>query len=377
MKLHWTIVAISCVALICVGLIISHFVHAELTVRRLAKDAITHRIRAEQGDAESQFKLGSMYSKGKGVLEDYGEAVRWYRKSAEQGYTKAEYNLSGMYRDGKGVSQDYAEAERWCRKAAEQGDARAQEGLGFLYYRGEGVPQDYAEAARWYRKSAEQGDANARYVLGYMYYHGYGVAIDKGEANLLFHQAAVQGNEDARRAIGWNKANVPALSRIVLPLKCLASLFFAVAFLKSGQSRRTRAQIATGLVALLLMSAVVLDLFWYSYVGHLQSSTTLTALYLVRHLVGGAIIAMLAFIVHAKSAKIVLIGAAALFFGFTLFGIVRSELRHIPLTIRFLCFVGLPIGMSIPSTILLWLDRKRSGRGLDGKRDAVVPATAR
>jgi len=56
-----------------------------------------------------------------------------------------------------------------------------------------------------------------------MYYYGYGVAQDKGEANRLFHQAAAQGNEDARRAIGWNKAHVPALSRIVLPLKCLAS----------------------------------------------------------------------------------------------------------------------------------------------------------
>ncbi len=377
MKLRWTIVAISCVALICVGLIIWHFVHAELTVRRLAKDAIAHRIRAEQGDAESQFKLGSMYSRGKGVPQDYGEAVRWYRKSAEQGYTKAEYNLSSMYRDGEGVPQDYAEAERWCRKAAEQGDARAQEGLGFLYYRGEGVPQDYAEAARWYRKSAEQGDGNAQYVLGYMYYYGYGVAQDKGEANRLFNQAAAQGNEDARRAVGWNKAHVPALSRIHLPLECLASLFFGVAFLKSGQSRRTRAQIATGLAALLLMSAVVLDLFWYSYVGHLQSSTTLSALYLARHLVGGAIVAMLAFSVHAKSAKIALIAAAALFLGFTLFGIVRSELRHVPLTIRFLCFVGLPIGMSIPSAIFLWLDRKRSGRGLDGKHDAAVPATAK
>src|SRR5260370_31980389 len=39
-----------------------------------------------------------MYSRGKGVPQDYGEAVRWYGKSAEQGSTKAEYNLSSMYR---------------------------------------------------------------------------------------------------------------------------------------------------------------------------------------------------------------------------------------------------------------------------------------
>jgi hypothetical protein len=284
MKVRWTVVAISCLTLICAGAIIWRFVHAQLNNRQLAKQAATYRIRAEQGDAESQFKLGSMYSRGKGVPQDYGEAVRWYRKSAEQGYAKAEYNLGSMYRDGKGVPQDYAEAERWCRKAAEQGDARAEEGLGFLYYRGEGVPQDYAEAARWYRKSAEQGDANAQYILGYLYYYGYGVPQDKGEANRLFHQAAAQGNEDAKRAVGWNTVRLPATSKVMLPLKFLASLVFGIAFLKSGQSHRTRAQIATGVAALLLICAVALDLFWHFYVGHLQSSTAVTALYLLRRL---------------------------------------------------------------------------------------------
>ena len=31
-----------------------------------------------------------------------------------------------MYKDGKGVQQDYAEAVKWYRKAAEQGKANAQ-----------------------------------------------------------------------------------------------------------------------------------------------------------------------------------------------------------------------------------------------------------
>ena len=371
MKLRWTIVAVTALTLICAGVFIWHFVYAQVNSRQLAKDVTAYRIRAEQGDAESQFKLGSMYSRGKGIPQDYGEAVRWYRKSAEQDYAKAEYNLSSMYRDGKGVPQDYAEAERWCRKAAEQGDARAQEGLGFLYYRGEGVPQDYAEAARWYRKSAEQGDGNAQYIMGYMYYYGYGVPQDKGEANRLFHLAAAQGNEDARRAIGLNKVHVPAVSKITLPLKFLADLFFGVAFLKSGQSHGTRAQIATGVTALLMICAVALDLFWLFYVGHLQSSTSVTLLYLVKQLVGGAIVGVLASVIHGKSAKIVLIAAAVIFVGFIVFEVVHSELRHIPVRVWFLCFVGLPIGMSIPSAIFLWLDRKRA---LDGRGDAAIVA---
>lgn len=371
MKLRSKIVGASCVALIFGGAVIWHFVHAELIARHLANNAVACRLRAEQGDAESQFRLGWMYSKGQGVPKDYVEAVRWYRKSAEQGYAKAEYNLSDLYREGKGVPQDYAQAERWCRKAAEQGDPKAEDGVGFMYFQGEGIAQDYSEAAHWYRKSAEQGYAPAQYDLGYMYYYGYGVPQDRVEANRLFHQAAAQGNEDARRTIGLNKVHLPGISKITLPLKLLASLYFGVVFLKSGQGHRSRAQV--GMAALMLLSAFVLDLFWYSYMGHLQSSTTVTALYVIRHFVDGVIVALLASVVHAKSTKLVLISAAALFLGFTLFGIVRSELMHVPLTIRFLCFVGLPIGMSIPSAILLWLDSKRTGQEPSGKGETAAP----
>jgi TPR repeat protein len=41
---------------------------------------------AEQGDAFAQTNLGLMYSKGKGVPQDYKTAVKWYRLAAEQGY---------------------------------------------------------------------------------------------------------------------------------------------------------------------------------------------------------------------------------------------------------------------------------------------------
>lgn len=361
---RWTIGVVSCAALILGSVFVWHFVQSELNNRQFAKDATALRIRADQGDAEAQFKLGSIYSKGKGVPSDFAEAVRWYRKSAEQGYTKAEYNLSTMYRDGKGAPQDFTEAERWCRKAAEQDDARAQEGLGYLYYRGEGVPQDYVEAVRWYRKSAEQGNADAQYDLGHMYYNGYGVSQDRVEADRLFHQAAAHGSEDARRFLGLSRPRIPGISRFVIPLKILASLFFGVAFLKSKKEQRSRAQTVTGAAALLLICSLGLDMFWYFYIS--QSSMAVTALYFVRHLVGGLIIAVLAAVVHPKSAKAVLIAAAVLFIALILFPIVLFELKHVPLTIRPLCSVGLPIGMSIPPFIFRWLN------GNDGTTVPVV-----
>jgi TPR repeat protein len=34
-----------------------------------------------------------MYANGQGVPQDYGEAIRWYRKAAEQGFADAQFNL--------------------------------------------------------------------------------------------------------------------------------------------------------------------------------------------------------------------------------------------------------------------------------------------
>jgi TPR repeat protein len=40
---------------------------------------------AEQGDDSAQYNLGVMYEKGQGVLQDYEESVKWYRKAARKG----------------------------------------------------------------------------------------------------------------------------------------------------------------------------------------------------------------------------------------------------------------------------------------------------
>ena len=72
----------------------------------------------EQGDASAQNNLGLMYSKGQGVPQDYGEAVRWYRKAAEQGRASAQNNLGLMYDTGQGVPQDYVAAHMWYNLSA-------------------------------------------------------------------------------------------------------------------------------------------------------------------------------------------------------------------------------------------------------------------
>ena len=96
------------------------------------------RARAEAGDVEAQFVLGSMYEFGRGVPEDDVEAVRWYRLAADQGDADAQYRLGVNYDDGEGVPEDDVEAVRWFRLAAAQGVAAAQTTLGVMYATGEG-----------------------------------------------------------------------------------------------------------------------------------------------------------------------------------------------------------------------------------------------
>jgi len=80
-----------------------------------------------------------------------------------------------MFYNGRGVPQNYAEAMKWYRLAADQGQARAQSGLGGMYASGQGVPKNDAEAIKWFRLAANQGNATAQVNLGGMVANGPGI----------------------------------------------------------------------------------------------------------------------------------------------------------------------------------------------------------
>ncbi|MBM4315191.1 MAG: sel1 repeat family protein [Deltaproteobacteria bacterium] len=210
---------------------------------------------AEQGSADAQFNLGSLYYQGRGAPQDYDQAIRWMRKAAEQGHVFAQVTLGTIYSEGvQGVIQkDYPQALMWFVFAAAQGDiealelrdtmasrmtptqiaeaqrlarefkpqdvytkvfeenkalagkgdADAQFKLGLMYYLGRGVVRDYPEALDWFRKAARQGNPYAQYNVGYMYEKGEGTPQDFGEAALYYRQAAERGNRLAQYTLGY------------------------------------------------------------------------------------------------------------------------------------------------------------------------------
>lgn len=72
-------------------------------------------------NAELQFYLGMAYD----LEQNYQKAFEWYTKSANQGDAEAQYNLGTMYHNGRGVKQDLNTAKQWLTKACENGYTEA------------------------------------------------------------------------------------------------------------------------------------------------------------------------------------------------------------------------------------------------------------
>jgi TPR repeat protein len=209
---------------------------------------------AEQGNAEAQFNLGSLYYQGRGVPQDYKEAVQWMYKAAEQGHVFAQATLGSLYAEGVGgvIEKDSPQALMWFSFAAAQGDMEAMESMdilanrmapaqiaqaqrlarefkprivytkaleeyktqgergdavaqfkvGLIYYKGQGVPRDYLEALQWFKKAALKGHPLAQFNVGYMYEKGEGMPQDYVEAARYYRQAAERGNRQAQYNLG-------------------------------------------------------------------------------------------------------------------------------------------------------------------------------
>jgi TPR repeat protein len=146
------------------------------------------------GPTEDHAAATEAYAKG-----DYATALKLLRPLADQGNPGAQYNLGQMYRNGKGVPENPGEAIMWYRRAADQGDALAQYNLGVMYDGGRGVPKNSAEALVWYRKAADQGDPRALYNLGVMVENGQGMMPDSAQAYTWYTLAAFRfQNVDAQ-----------------------------------------------------------------------------------------------------------------------------------------------------------------------------------
>ena len=78
---------------------------------------------AAAGNPSAQATLGMMYNQGAGVVQDFQQAMKWWKLAAAQGNALAQINLGLRY----SVTQDFVRAGMWLNVAAAQGYPRADD----------------------------------------------------------------------------------------------------------------------------------------------------------------------------------------------------------------------------------------------------------
>ena len=121
--------------------------------------------KAESGNAQAMFELGSAYEKGEGAPKDPQQATTWFTKAADAGNASAMYRLGRMYAKGSGGQKDYVEAFDWYKRAAAAGNSEAMYDLGHAYETGSGVREDVQQAVIWYTKAYKHGNQTAKAAL--------------------------------------------------------------------------------------------------------------------------------------------------------------------------------------------------------------------
>jgi len=168
---------------------------------------------AQKGSKDACLDLGQYYYRNS-PAQDYGEAVKWFKKGVANGNLSCSVKLGFMYAYGQGVVKDYNIAISYFEKPAKNGNRSAQFGMGFCNYHlmvqslkknqnqeTEDSIRCYKEAKRWLTYVAEAGNADAQYYLGVVY-NGFetingNIPTYKKESFKWLEQARKQGHKGA------------------------------------------------------------------------------------------------------------------------------------------------------------------------------------
>ncbi len=148
--------------------------------------------KAEAGDAEAQWELGSWIEDGfvdrNGAVvvpEDRRAALSWFRRSAESGNANAQLHLGVYLSGGTCTRRDDVKALFWFKSALRQGSSVAAGNIASVYRE----RKDHRRALFWYERAAAGGDGDALVEVGIQYYAGQGVRRNPKHAVQCFRRA--------------------------------------------------------------------------------------------------------------------------------------------------------------------------------------------
>ena len=115
--------------------------------------------------ARTAFNIGLAYeSGGPNLLQDYSEAVKWWKIAAGKGHLTAQNNLGYLYLNGKGVKINEKESFKYFSMAASQGDTGGICNLANLYATGRGTKKNLKKAKELAKKGFDAGEEYCKVV---------------------------------------------------------------------------------------------------------------------------------------------------------------------------------------------------------------------
>ncbi len=151
-------------------------------------------------DADAFYATATRYLEGSGgTKQDYARAAYWYGKAAAQGLAPAQYRLGTLYERGKGVARDLEAAQGWYERSAGLGNVKAMHNAAVLAASSDGHKPDYARAFKWFSLGASHGLKDSQYNLAVLLEHGLGTSVDLTEAMFWYSLAGKQNDPDAAR----------------------------------------------------------------------------------------------------------------------------------------------------------------------------------
>ena len=89
------------------------FMSADFAIAQFALKALNDKElvqKALNGDEEAGMKIAQMYYEGDGVIQDYTEAIKWYKIWAEKGNPYAQYYMGLCHDEGHGLEASLTKA---------------------------------------------------------------------------------------------------------------------------------------------------------------------------------------------------------------------------------------------------------------------------
>ena len=160
---------------------------------------------ADAGHAKAQALLGYILDKA----EFNEDAAKYFRLAADQGNADGQYGLGTLFASGEGMAKDPVAARQWIERAGAQGHAQAINALAQAFLASQlGFKADPADTpgVDWVKKAADRGFLPALDWLAKGWRAGSFGKVDLAQAEKI--EARMRElRADARRQKGRTKAN--------------------------------------------------------------------------------------------------------------------------------------------------------------------------